>query len=345
MVLIALLRSPTDSCDALPKATNMDQFIFLVTCVEKRLGLTNATDAPKTLSLLRQIFFGNAAWSTKRNRNKIWDDIIPTKPWSPGDDPTPKLGPKLLTALQDSKEVKFDSSASSASIEVSHMLTGLDAMMKPEGVAIELTQKFGGIYLMSDTLNHALATWAGDVASAATNYTICVDFLRFSPTYDDFFKDLASDADLEGDVDAYAAWAAQLYSSPNAPVPVPLNLPISEMLMQYYRLKKTAGGVAREQRFEVFANFYGANVQGKKMQNRAAFKQNINASVKEIGLLLTIKQLREVLQGNMASVGTCAGGKQIGQPGTVDVGTILMNLAIASDEMTERFTVWIEKRL
>ena len=137
MVLVALMRSGIDSCDGLPKATNIDQFIFLVSCLEKRLGLTKAADAPKTLSVLRQLYFGNASWSTPRNRSRIWDDIITNRPWAPGNDPTPKLGAKLLSALQASKEVKFDSSASSTSIEVSHLLTGLDAMMNPQNPAIQ----------------------------------------------------------------------------------------------------------------------------------------------------------------------------------------------------------------
>jgi len=129
----------------------------------------------------------------------------------------------------------------------------------------------GPIYVQTSFLNHALATWAGDVASAATNYTICVDFLKFSASYDQFFKDLAEDSDLEGDIDAYAVWAAQ-NSAPGAPVPLQLNLPLSEVLMQYYRLKNTPGGQGRANRFEIFANFYGANVKAQKMQNWLAFQ-------------------------------------------------------------------------
>ncbi len=344
MVLIALMRARADSCDGLAKATNVDQFIFLVSCLEKRLGLTKAADAPKTLSLLRQLYFGNAQWSAQRNRSKIWDDIITSRPWAPGNDPTPKLGAKLLSALQASKEIKFDSSASSTSIEISHLLTGLDAMMNPQNPSIHAV---GPIYLQTNVLNHALATWAGDVASAATNYTICVDFLKFSASYDDFFKDLAEDADLEGDIDAYAAWAA-LNSAPNAPVPLQLNLPFSEVLMQYYRLKNTPGGQGRATRFEIFANYYGANVKGRKMQNRLGFQQNIYPSVSEIAFLSLAKQMKEVLQGNATSIGTCAGGKppaQTGQPAPFNLGTLLSGVATASAEMTERFTVWLERRL
>jgi outer membrane protein OmpA-like peptidoglycan-associated protein len=347
MVLVALLRAPVDSCDKLAKASNIDEFIFLVTCLEKRLGLTNAADAPKTLSVLRQIFFGNAAWSTQRNRSRIWDDIIPDRPWSPGTDPTPKLGAKLLDALQASKEVKFDSGGASATIEVSHLLTGLDAMMNPQNTAIQVSQKFGGIYLLTNVENHALATWAGDVASAATNYTLCVDFVKYSASYDDFFKDMASNADLEGDIDAYAVWAA-MNSAPNAPIPLQMNLPMSEVLMQYYRLKKGPRGQARTERYEVFANFYGAKVQGKKMQDRNAFKQNIHASVEELALLLFFKQFKEVLQGNGASLGNCAGGKppvQTGQPADVDFDSLIASVRKGSNEMTERFTAWVEQRL
>jgi outer membrane protein OmpA-like peptidoglycan-associated protein len=344
MVLIALMRAGTDSCDALPKATNIDQFIFLVSCLEKRLGLTNSADAPKTLSVLRQLYFGNAAWSTARNRSKIWDDIITNRPWAAGDDPTPKLGAKLLNALQDSKDIKFDSSASSIGIDISHLLTGLDAMTSPQSPSIHAA---GPIYVQTNVLNHALATWAGDVASAATNYTICVDFLKFSASYDNFFKDLAEDADLDGDIDAYAVWAAQ-NSTAGAPVPLQLNMPISEILMQYYRLKNTPGGQGRATRFAIFANFYGADVKGKKMQNRLGFRQIIYPSVQEIAILSLAKQMKEVMQGNAASVGTCAGGKPpaaTAQPASVDLGTLNNGVATASVEMAERFTLWLEKRL
>lgn len=344
MVLVALLRAWVDSCDSLPKAANIDQFIFLVSCLEKRLGLTNAADAPKTLSVLRQLYFGNAAWTAQANRNRIWDDIITSRPWAPGNDPTPKLGTKLFNALQASKDIKFDSNASATPIDISHLLTGLDAMMNPQNTTIRVG---GSFYLQTNTLNHALATWAGDVASAAANYTICVNFLKFSATYDEFFKDLAGNADLEGDIDAYAAWAA-LNSAPGAPVPLQLNLPFSEVLMQYYRLKKTPGGQARATRFEIFANYYGANVKSRKMQDRLGIKQNIYPSVSEIAILLFGKQIKEVMQGNASSIGTCAGGKppiQTGNPAPVDLGTLLGGVATASAEMTERFTVWLEQRL
>jgi outer membrane protein OmpA-like peptidoglycan-associated protein len=344
MAYIRLFRSRGDSCDRLLKATNIDQFIFLVSCLEKRLGLTNAADAPKTLSVLRQIYFGNATWSTARNRSKIWDDIIPTQPWTPGTDPTPKLGNKLLTALQDSKDIKFDNSATGVAIDISHVITGLDAMMNPQDVAFHA----GPLLWQTGIANHELATWAGDLASAATNYTICVDWGKYSATHDDFFKSLAEDSDLEGDIDAYAMWAA-LPSVPGAPGPVQLNLPISELLMQYYRLKNTGkGGVARETRFEVFANFYGAKVSGKKMTDRAGFKNNIKSSVSETALLLFAKQAREILNGNTNSIGNCAGGKpptQTGQPAPADLATLIVGVMKASDEMIERFTAWIEKRL
>lgn len=341
MVLVALLRAPVDSCDKLTKASNMDEFIFLVTCLEKRLGLTNAADGPKTLSVLRQIFFGNASWSTQRNRSGIWDYIITDRPWSPGTDPTPKLGAKLLDALQASKEVKFDSSAASATIEVSHLLTGLDAMMNPQNPTLPA---FAGIYVQTNVLNHALATWAGDVGSAATNYTICVNFMKYSASYDDFFKDMASDSDLEGDIDAYAVWAA-MNSAPNAPVPLQMNLPMSEVLMQYYRLKQGPRGQARAERFEVFANYYGANVQGKKMQNRLAFQQNINPSVSEIAFLSLAKQMIDILQGDTASIGNCAGAKPTGQSPRLEPHKLLADVFTASEEMTERFTAWLEQRL
>lgn len=345
MVRIVLMRGGATACDSLPKATNIDQYIYLVSCLEKRLGLTGPNDTPKTLSVLRQLYFGNAAWSNAGNRSKIWDDIIPSRPWTPGTDPTPQLGPKLYNALLASKDIKFDSTPGSIGIDISHLLTGLDAMRDPVNPSIHASSRFS---IQTNTMNHELATWAGDVASAAANYTICIDFLKFTAaSYPDFFKDLAGDADLEGNIDAYAIWAAQ-NAAPGAPVPLQLNIPFSEILMQYYRLKKGPGGQARTQRFEVFANFYGANVKGGKMLNRADFQKNIYPAVSEIALLLFAKQMKEVMQGNGASIGNCAGGKapvQNGQPASVDLGTLLAGVATSSAEMTELFTVWIESRL
>ena len=118
--------------------------------------------------------------------------------------------------------------------------------------------------------------------------------------------------------------------------------------MQYYRLKNTPGGQGRATRFEIFANFYGAKVQGGKMQDRLGFQQNIYPSVQEIAILSLAKQMKEVLQGNTASVGSCAGGKPpapTGQPASVGLGTLMNGVVTASAEMTERFTVWLEKRL
>ena len=84
-------------------------------------------------------------------------------------------------------------------------------------------------------------------------------------------------------------------------------------------------------------------------EDRAAFKQNINRAVSQIAFLTFAKQLREILQGNATSLGNCAGGKppvQTGQPAPpADLMTLIGNLLTNSDEMTERFTVWLERRL
>ena len=43
----------SDACDMLTAAADLDQFIFMVRCMEKRLGRTTSGDAPVVLSLLR----------------------------------------------------------------------------------------------------------------------------------------------------------------------------------------------------------------------------------------------------------------------------------------------------
>jgi hypothetical protein len=66
-------------------------------------------------------------------------------------------------------------------------------------------------------------------------------------------------------------------------------------------------------------------------------------------MLLFFKQVREVMNGNLNSIGNCAGGKppvQTGQPpAPADLTKLMVGVLTTSKEMIERFTLWIEKRL
>jgi len=324
-----------DLCDFLALASDLDQYMFLVRCLEDRLGLTSAMDAPKTLSVLRQIYYGNASWTSPQNRNKIWNDVITQRPWSPGNDPTLKLGKTLFKALQKSQQV-FNNGQM---LDIGHLLTGMDAMQKPQTVSANIA---GRMYLDTNVANHEWATWAGDVGSAAAYHTFCVSFINFTSTYDQYFKNFASDSDLEGDIDSYAnwAWLDSVASSPE----LQLNKPFSEVLMQYYRLTNTKAGRARAGRFDTFINFYGGDVKSGKITKRSQLEKNLSAPINEFGLLFLGKKIIKTYQGTPPTA--CIGNPPKSNPGrSVSRMSLVGNFNIASDKMTKLFVDWLEKKL
>jgi hypothetical protein len=72
----------TDACDMLPRASSVDEYVFLVHCLETRLKLTSPADAPKALSALRQVYFGSGSWSLKPH--VVWGSVIENPAWNPG---------------------------------------------------------------------------------------------------------------------------------------------------------------------------------------------------------------------------------------------------------------------
>jgi hypothetical protein len=134
--------------DQMRQAATFDEYLYLVRTVEHRLW---PADAATVLSMLRQLYYGTAAWS--RTRIRFWDNVITVRPWSPSRDPAAALGPDLRDALQRSQIVE--------GVDVGHVLAGLDAMMHPQDV--EIPQAPVALQLS----NTEFATWAGDVGSAA----------------------------------------------------------------------------------------------------------------------------------------------------------------------------------
>lgn len=106
----------------------MDELLFLVRCMERRLSLTSPAAAPRALSVLRQIYYGSSSWTVAAGRNPLWDSVIPTRPWAAGTDPSTTLGP-LLGALQRSQTVE--------GTDIGHALAGLDAMLARDNIDIQ----------------------------------------------------------------------------------------------------------------------------------------------------------------------------------------------------------------
>src|SRR2546422_8987360 len=135
-----------DPGDVVPKAQSLDEYLYLVRSLERKLNLTAPQNAPAALSVLRQLYYGSGSWS--KHIEKQWDRVITRQPWAPGADPTPRLGRALGKALKESQVVE--------GTDIGHTLTGLDAMMKPGTVDIPGA-------LSSTVMNEALASWSGDV--------------------------------------------------------------------------------------------------------------------------------------------------------------------------------------
>jgi hypothetical protein len=324
----------TDACDMLGAAKDLDQYFFLVRCLEQRLGLTRPADAPKVLSLLRQIYYGSADWTLESGRNPVWDDVVTVRPWSPGTDPGPMLGKKLFDALQASQTL----TDAGKDIDLGHLLTGLDAARKPEDVSASI----GPFVLDTAVKNHEWATWAGDVGSGAAMSVLCTSFLTFPKNDAKYFTGGASNEDLDGDIDAYAMWAALNHGTPD--VALRLDLRVSDALLDYYRTTKTNAGMGRAQRYEVFVNFYGGAAKGGVIGKPADLYANLLPSVRDFAVLFFGNELKKVLGGTAPDY--CFDSPAPTAPGrSVDLVRLLADVAIASDTMTALFVEWLKKRV
>ncbi|SET51881.1 Outer membrane protein OmpA [Nitrosomonas marina] len=309
--------SGVDPCDSIIQASNLDEYLFLVRCMEQKLGLTNRTHATTALSVLRQIYYGNASWSASQNR--VWNFVIPNRPWTPGNDPRSALGNTLFGALQSSQVV--------AGIDLGHLMTGLDSMLTPQDVELD----FGRFVFVTGLANEEWATWAGDVGSAAANFTLDTVYGTVGrQTEIDYYQRFASDTDMMGNLDAFAIRAA---ANPGGTPDSKLMRAfrprgrLSEILLQYYRLTQTQLGSERVNSVRQFVEAYGGIVSGTAITNRAVLEANLLPSIEEFaGLFAT----QELLQ---------RGPIPPGAPGSVST----LNNALTA--MTRLFVDWLQGHL
>jgi|GEM_PF-4466678 len=307
------------ACDRIARrAANLDQYIFLVSCVELRLGLTTPADARTALSVVRQIYYGSGDWSP--DATSVWDDVITAPPWKPGDDPTARLGATLMGALRASTEVE--------GIAVGHLFTGLDAMLNPHDVFISMGIKSG-----TNVPNEEFATWAGDVGSAAAKWIAASVLAPRTPPLDQgfYFTSYAGDDDLRGDLDAFAVRVGfNSGATPASRLGQTLHLTgtLSEALRQYYRMTSSALGQNRARATRQFIEAYGGVLSGTKVTNRAALAARLRPSVREF----TVPFLRNALtKGYLNSAPI--------PPGAPSVADLLEP---AIDAMIDRFITWLE---
>lgn len=306
-----------DPCGALDHAGNLDEYLFLVRCLETRLGLTSPADARTALSVLRQLYYGSAAWST--SRNWVWDRVIATHPWNPGTDPTPALGSKLVAALKRGQVVE--------GIDIGHILTGLDAMIAPEDVLFTK----GPFGLRLTLANEEWATWAGDVGSAAAEWAW--DSFMVKPNhggFDTFFRRFAGDADLLGDIDGFAIRVGLAAAGPSTQLMRPLKLTgsLSSVLLQYFRITRGALGTARTRHIQDFVAAYGGVVVNRSLTNKAALAARFRPSIAEFANLYLEYRLHQ--------------SNDDPPPGAPRLDFLLTD---ALDDMVPRFVDWLAARL
>lgn len=272
------------ACDRMTRANSLDEYLFLVRCAESRLGV----GTPGVISALRQIYYGNAAWSI--SQNAVWNDVIPNRPWSPGTNPQTVLGAQLSAALRASQVVQ--------GTDIGHVLTGIDAMLNPRDVELHM----GPVAMATGLWNEEWATWAGDVGSAAAEFAADTAGATLRGNLRVYFDDLAGADDLAGDIDSFAMRAGL---RPTAAPPALLKTamsagtPLSELLMQYYRITSGSQGSARASRKRSFIAAYGGVLAGSTLTNRPALHAALRPSVENFaGRFFAFTVLRRGYLGN-----------------------------------------------
>ncbi|HEV7374854.1 MAG TPA: DUF4157 domain-containing protein [Pyrinomonadaceae bacterium] len=313
------------ACDLINRAAaNLDEYIFLVSCVESRLGLTAPTDARTALSVVRQIYYGTGSWSA--SRNAIWGDVIDVAPWSPGTDPTPRLGATLMSALRASQVVE--------GIDVGHLFTGLDAMLRPHDVSIS---GLPSVINATTVPNEEWATWAGDVGSAAAEWVVDTTFTAPSTPLSQatYFTRFAGDDDLRGNIDSFAMRAGfNPGGTPSSRLAQTLRLTgtLSESLRQYYRLTSSALGLNRSRSSREFVEAYGGVLSGTTITNRPALAARLRSSVRQFASLYMLDRLFR--RGYFSSAPRPPGAPE---------ASALFDPAV--DAMIDRFISWLETHL
>ena len=130
----------------------------------------------------------------------------------------------------------------------------------------------------------------GDLGSAGAEWAADVYLVTGKGDARYHFRNWASDADLEGDVDAFAIRAGFNGGSPPGQVGQALKLhgPLSDVLVDYYRTTSTRFGLARSDRIRNFILAFGGTVAGDAISNPAELRSALYPQVREF----TIKKIQ-----------------------------------------------------
>lgn len=279
------------------------------------------------LAMLRQVYYGRP-WSTSPTEQ--WREVLPQSP----DMPDPRSGGArgLYYALQQSTIID--------GIDIGHVLTGMEAVLNPmQQVELEIP---GPNYVVNMP-NTEFATWGGDLGSAAGQACADQDTQPPARADRDYFQDLASDADLLGDIDAFvmqrgARGSGGLAGMLQGTGPPASGTPVSEILRQFYLTSGTPMGRARTNRYNEFASSIGGRISGRTITNRAQLAGPIAIRVASFARLWYAKEIRNA---SMPGVGAARAAQILHAPGTA----LYLRLFSKSLVMVNLFLDWLQARL
>lgn len=304
------------------QARSMADYVALVRAAEQQFA---GRTPRQMLAMLRQVYYGKA-WSTSSTRQ--WEDVLPQSP-NVGD-PRSQLGQgqgSLFAALQASQVV--------AGTDIGHLLTGLEALLDPQqSIELEVT----GPNPVVKMPNTEFATWGGDLGSAAGQMVADAVNKSNVRTPQHYFAQMASGADMEGNIDAYVlnkgtASAGGLRALLGVGAKPGQGTAVSQILQGYYLAPTSALGQAHQNRYELFAQIIGGTVQNKKITNQTALLNPIATRVTEFGYIWILKEVKKK-SGTVTATGLWASESQ--------VKALLMPV---SKLITQLFFQWLEARL
>jgi hypothetical protein len=217
--------------------STMDDFIALVERIENAYPTLAWQDVVSKIRAEQYPARGGEGSGWKRAYT--WDDLIDDQ-----DEIAPLqasiANPADIQALRTSQTV----TSNGKSIDIGHVLTGVDAMNFPTTA---------GIFKNNNMSGPAAATWSGDVGSSLVNWAND----KYDADKELFYKKFSSMDDLLGDMDGI-----NLGGLPS----LPASAKLSQRLRTYYKTAQTTGA---DKRYTNFCAVSGFDVSGGKLGTAA----------------------------------------------------------------------------